>query len=154
MTTSAVRLTARPAWRGSPSTSARPPSWSLPEAVQGCVDAGLGAIGVWREQVAEVGLDQACRVIADAGLRVSSLCRGGFFTTADADEAKAAEASNRAAIEEAAALNAATLVLVRRRPAGRRSRSGRGARSGPSEALERLVALRRRPAGSSWASSR
>jgi sugar phosphate isomerase/epimerase len=87
-------------------------SWSLPEAIRGCVDAGLGAIGIWREQLAEVGLDEACRLVADSGLRVSSLCRGGFFTTVDPGEAAFAEASNREAIEEAAALNAATLVLV------------------------------------------
>ena len=85
-------------------------SWSLPEAVQGCVDAGLGAIGIWREQLAEVGLEEACRLVAESGLRVSSLCRGGFFTYPA--EAQSAEASNREAIEEAAALNAATLVLV------------------------------------------
>ena len=85
-------------------------SWSLPEAVQGCLNAGLGAIGIWREQLAEVGLDEACRLVAESGLRVSSLCRGGFFT--NPDEAQAAEAKNRDAIEEAAALNAATLVLV------------------------------------------
>ena len=66
-------------------------SWSLPEAIQGCVDAGLGAIGIWREQLAEVGLDEACRLVAESGLRVSSLCRGGFFTTADPAEAQAAE---------------------------------------------------------------
>jgi sugar phosphate isomerase/epimerase len=87
-------------------------SWSLPEAIQGCVDAGLGAIGIWREQLAEVGLDQARRLVAESGLRVSSLCRGGFFTAADSAEVATAEARNRAAIEEAAALNAATLVLV------------------------------------------
>ena len=87
-------------------------SWSLPEAIKGCIDAGLGAIGIWREQLAEVGLDQACRLVAESGLRVSSVCRGGFFTTADPAKAAAAEAANREAIEEAAALNAATLVLV------------------------------------------
>jgi sugar phosphate isomerase/epimerase len=87
-------------------------SWSLPEAIQGCVEAGLGAIGVWREQLAEIGLDEAGRLVAESGLRVSSLCRGGFFTTADQAEAEAAEANNRTALEEAAALGAATLVLV------------------------------------------
>ena len=51
-------------------------------------------------------------MIASSGLRVSSLCRGGFFTTADPAEAQAAETNNRAALEEAAALRAATLVLV------------------------------------------
>jgi sugar phosphate isomerase/epimerase len=87
-------------------------SWSLPEAIKGSVDAGLGAIGIWREQLAEVGLDEASRLVAESGLRVSSLCRGGFFTTADPAEAQASEATNREAIEEAATLNAATLVLV------------------------------------------
>src|SRR4029450_3956647 len=85
-------------------------SWSLPEAIKGCLDAGLGAIGIWREQLAEVGLDDACRQVADSGLRVSSLCRRGFFT--NPAEAPNSEAQNREAIEEAAALSAATLVLV------------------------------------------
>ncbi len=85
-------------------------SWSLPEAIKGSVDAGLGAIGIWREQLAEIGIDEACRLVAESGLRVSSLCRGGFFT--NPAEAQTAEARNREAIEEAAALNAATLVLV------------------------------------------
>ena len=113
-------------------------SWSLPEAIQGCVDAGLGAIGIWREQLAEVGLDEACRLVAESGLRVSSLCRGGFFTTADRDEAAAAEATNREAIDEAAALNAATLVLVAGGlPPG--DRDLQAARDRAERAIERLV---------------
>ena len=113
-------------------------SWSLPEAVQGCVDAGLGGIGVWREQVAEVGLDDARRLVAESGLRVSSLCRGGFFTTADPAEARSAEAINREALEEAAALMAATLVLV---PGGLPpgDRDLEAARDRASLAIERLV---------------
>jgi sugar phosphate isomerase/epimerase len=113
-------------------------SWSLPEAIKGCVDAGLGAIGIWREQLAEVGLDEACRLVTDSGLRVSSLCRGGFFTTADWAEAEAAETNNRAAIEEAAALNAVTLVLV---PGGLPpgDRDLQAARDRAARALERLV---------------
>jgi sugar phosphate isomerase/epimerase len=113
-------------------------SWSLPEAVQGCLYAGLGAIGIWREQLAEVGLDQACRLVAESGLRVSSLCRGGFFTAADPAEAAAAEVRNREAIEEAAALNAATLVLVAGGlPAG--DKDLEGARDRAVRAIERLV---------------
>jgi sugar phosphate isomerase/epimerase len=113
-------------------------SWSLPEAIKGCVDAGLGGIGIWREQLAEVGLDEACRLVADSGLRVSSLCRGGFFTTADRAEAEAAATNNRAAIEEAAALNAVTLVLV---PGGLPlgDRDLQAARDRADRALERLV---------------
>jgi sugar phosphate isomerase/epimerase len=113
-------------------------SWSLPEAIQGCVDAGLGAIGVWREQLAEVGFDEGCRLVADAGLRVSSLCRGGFFTAADPAEARAAEASNRKAIDEAAGLSAATLVLVAGGlPTG--DRDLQAARDRAAFAIERLV---------------
>jgi sugar phosphate isomerase/epimerase len=113
-------------------------SWSLPEAIQGCVDAGLGAIGIWREQLAEVGFDEGCRLVADAGLRVSSLCRGGFFTAADPAEAQAAEASNREAIDEAAGLSAATLVLVAGGlPTG--DRDLQAARDRAASAIERLV---------------
>jgi sugar phosphate isomerase/epimerase len=113
-------------------------SWSLPEAINGCVDAGLGAIGIWREQLAEVGLDEACRLVAESGLRVSSLCRGGFFTTADPAAAEAAEINNREAIDEAAALNAATLVLV---PGGLPpgDRDLQAARDRAARAVERLV---------------
>jgi sugar phosphate isomerase/epimerase len=111
-------------------------SWSLPEAIKGCVDAGLGAIGSWREQLAEVGLDEACRLVAESGLRVSSLCRGGFFT--NPAEAETAEAQNREAIDEAAALNTATLVLV---PGGLPpgDRDLEGARNRAARAIERLV---------------
>jgi sugar phosphate isomerase/epimerase len=111
-------------------------SWSLPEAIKGCVEAGLGAIGIWREQLAEVGLDEACRLVAESGLRVSSLCRGGFFTNPAEEET--AEAQNREAIDEAAALNAATLVLV---PGGLPpgDRDLEGARNRAARAIERLV---------------
>jgi sugar phosphate isomerase/epimerase len=111
-------------------------SWSLPEAIEGCVEAGLGAIGIWREQLAEVGLDEACRLVAESGLRVSSLCRGGFFT--NPAEAETAEAQNREAIDEAAALNTATLVLV---PGGLPpgDRDLEGARNRAARAIERLV---------------
>jgi sugar phosphate isomerase/epimerase len=113
-------------------------SWSLPEAIKGCVDAGLGGIGIWREQLAEVGLEEARRLVAASGLRVSSLCRGGFFTTADPQEAQTAEDRNREAIDEAAALNAATVVLV---PGGLPpgDRDLKAARDRAARAIERLV---------------
>ena len=131
-------MTSRPALSRLSLNQRTTASWSLPEAIQGCVDAGLGAIGIWREQLAEVGLDQACRLVAESGLRVSSLCRGGFFTTADPDEVAIAEASNREAIDEAAALNAATLVLVAGGlPPGDKDLDG--ARNRSARAIERLV---------------
>lgn len=88
------------------------PSWSVAEVVAACVRAGVPSVGLWREPVAEVGLATAARLVRDAGLRVSSLCRGGFFPAPDAAGRRRAAAENRAAVYEAAALDAACLVLV------------------------------------------
>lgn len=87
-------------------------AWTLREAIDGCVAAGLPSIGVWREQLAEAGQDNAVTWLADAGLRVSTLCRGGFFTAADPAAVEAAHADNLRALDEAAALGARTLCLV------------------------------------------
>ncbi|MCX5078537.1 sugar phosphate isomerase/epimerase [Streptomyces sp. NBC_00424] len=86
--------------------------WSLPEAVQGCVDAGIPAIGLWRDKVAETGLAQAAKIVRDAGLAVSSLCRGGFLTVDGPDAHRAALVENVRALEEAAELGTDTLVMV------------------------------------------
>jgi len=86
--------------------------WTLAEAVDGTVRAGLGSIGLWRDRVAQAGLVQAATLVADAGLRVSSLCRGGFLTAADNDGARAALADNRAAILEAETLGTSELIMV------------------------------------------
>ena len=84
----------------------------LGQAVALCVRHGIPAIGLWRDRVAETGLAQAAATVRAAGLHVSSLCRGGFFTHADPDARQAALADNRAAITEAAELGADALVLV------------------------------------------
>ncbi|MBY8874559.1 sugar phosphate isomerase/epimerase [Micromonospora sp. PLK6-60] len=80
--------------------------WPLPELVAGCVDAGVAAVGLWREDLAAYGVAPAAALVRDAGLTVTSLCRGGFFDAPDwYDE-------NRRAIDEAATLGAPVLVLV------------------------------------------
>jgi sugar phosphate isomerase/epimerase len=84
----------------------------LAEAAALCVRHDIPAIGLWRDRVAEAGLAQAAAIVRRAGLRVSSLCRGGFFTHADAGARQAALADNRAALAEAAGLGTGTLVLV------------------------------------------
>jgi sugar phosphate isomerase/epimerase len=85
---------------------------SLPGAVDLCVRHEIPAIGLWRDRVAELGLASSAAAVRAAGLHVSSLCRGGFFTHADADARAAALADNRAAIAEAAELGADALILV------------------------------------------
>ena len=84
----------------------------LREAVELCVRHEIPAIGLWRDRVAEAGLAEAAAVVRASGLRVSSLCRGGFFTAADPDGRRAALTDNLAALTEAAELGTDTLVLV------------------------------------------
>jgi sugar phosphate isomerase/epimerase len=84
----------------------------LKETVALCVRHDIPAIGLWRDRVAETGLAEAAAAVRAAGLQVSSLCRGGFFTQADPDGRRAARADNLAAIAEAAELGTDTLVLV------------------------------------------
>jgi sugar phosphate isomerase/epimerase len=82
------------------------------EAVELCARHEIPAIGLWREHVARAGLPAAAAAVRAAGLSVSSLCRGGFFTHADPAARRAAIADSKAALAEAAALGAGTLVLV------------------------------------------
>ncbi|MER0480044.1 sugar phosphate isomerase/epimerase family protein [Streptomyces sp. Edi2] len=86
--------------------------WSLPELADGCARAGVRGVGLWRAPVQEYGVAAAARLVRDAGLRVTSLCRGGFLTAPDPGERAAALDDNRAAVDEAAALGTDTLVLV------------------------------------------
>ncbi|MFF4409373.1 sugar phosphate isomerase/epimerase family protein [Streptomyces sp. NPDC001262] len=112
--------------------------WSLPELVSGCTAAGVRHVGLWREPVQAYGLRAAARLVREAGLAVSSLCRGGFLTAADPAERIAAVDDNRAAIEEAAVLGTGTLVLVcGGLPPG--SRDLHGARERIADALGELA---------------
>ena len=81
----------------------------LPEALDACVRHDVGAIALWRDKIAAVGLDRAVELVAASGVRVSSVCRGGMFTTGDPADVLA---DNRRAVDEAAALGADALVLV------------------------------------------
>ncbi|KUF17286.1 sugar phosphate isomerase/epimerase family protein [Streptomyces silvensis] len=85
---------------------------SLPDLVTACADLGVRGVGLWREPVKEYGVEAAARLVRAAGLRVTTLCRGGFLTAVDPGERARALADNRAAVEEAAALGTDTLVLV------------------------------------------
>ncbi|MFF0945461.1 sugar phosphate isomerase/epimerase family protein [Kocuria sp. CPCC 205300] len=85
---------------------------TLQQAVDATARAGLGHIGVWRDRVAEAGLENAARIISRAGLQVSSLCRGGFLTAADEEGQRAVLEDNRAAIREAEALGTGELIMV------------------------------------------
>lgn len=86
--------------------------WSLPELAEGCAKAGVTGVGLWREPVQKYGVAAAAELVRNAGLTVTSLCRGGFFTATEPEARATALADNRRAIDEAATLGTDTLVLV------------------------------------------
>ncbi|MEV7243904.1 sugar phosphate isomerase/epimerase family protein [Streptomyces sp. NPDC093248] len=110
---------------------------SLPELVDSCVRLGVPGVGLWREPVRSYGVEATAKLVRDAGLTVTTLCRGGFLTATSPGERAAALADNRRAIEEAAALGTDTLVLVSGGlPSG--SKDLRAARERVADALAEL----------------
>jgi len=110
--------------------------WSLREAIDGCARAGIPAIGIWRDKLAEAGVEAAARMMREAGLHVSSVCRGGMFPAATAAERAARIDDNRRAIDEAAALAADVLVLVCGAAPDKDIRAGRAM---VADAIEQLI---------------
>ncbi|MGW4990527.1 sugar phosphate isomerase/epimerase family protein [Streptomyces mirabilis] len=110
---------------------------SMPELVESCLELGIQGVGLWREPVQSYGLDATAKLVRDAGLAVTTLCRGGFFTAIDPQERARALDDNRAAVDEAATLGTDTLVLVSGGlPAG--SKDLHGARERIADALGEL----------------
>ncbi|MFJ8081289.1 sugar phosphate isomerase/epimerase family protein [Streptomyces sp. NPDC096205] len=111
---------------------------SLPELVAACGELGITQVGLWREPVQEYGLDAAAKLVRDAGLTVTTLCRGGFLTAIEPGARAQALDDNRRAVDEAATLGTDTLVLVSGGlPAG--SKDLHGARERIADALGELA---------------
>ena len=85
--------------------------WSLEQTVRNCSTSGISFIGVWRHKL-DGDATKASAMIRKEGLRVSSLCRGGWFSAPTAEERRQRIADNRLAIEEAVLLGAPVLVIV------------------------------------------
>ncbi|RZU42922.1 sugar phosphate isomerase/epimerase family protein [Edaphobacter modestus] len=84
---------------------------TLREVIDACRRSGIEWIGPWRHAL---GDDPAAvgRELRDAGLRVSSLCRGGMFPAATAADRRKRIDDNLRAIDEASAVGTDLLVLV------------------------------------------
>ncbi|MBT0959153.1 sugar phosphate isomerase/epimerase [Alphaproteobacteria bacterium KMM 3653] len=85
--------------------------WNLAQCIEGCARHGFGGIAPWRDKLHEMGVTDAARAIREAGLQVSGLCRGGWFTESGVLD-QAVIDDNRRAVDEAAELNAECLVMV------------------------------------------
>lgn len=84
----------------------------LPVAVAEYARVGATGITVWRDALDLLGVKESARVVRESGLKMVSLCRGGFFVSPEAaGRAKAVE-ENLAILDEAAELGAPVIVYV------------------------------------------
>jgi sugar phosphate isomerase/epimerase len=86
--------------------------WSLREAIEGYAARDIRGISVWRNKLAECGVDEAARILKDNGMTVTGVCRGGMFPANGDAGRRAALDDNRSAVDEAAAIDAQCLVMV------------------------------------------
>jgi sugar phosphate isomerase/epimerase len=84
----------------------------LEQLLRECRELEIPYVGLWRDKVHEMGIERARALIAPAGPKVSSLCRGGFFPYDDEAQRRKSIEENRKVIDEAAALGAQLVVLV------------------------------------------
>ena len=86
--------------------------WTLREAIEGYATKDIRGISVWRDKLAECGVDEAARILKDNNMTVTGLCRGGMFPANDDAGRQAALDDNHRAVDEAAAIVAQCLVMV------------------------------------------
>lgn len=86
--------------------------WNIEIAIEQYAKAGVHGITVWRDTLEGRSIPAVRRQMRDAGLQVVSLCRGGFFPSAEKTKREAALEDNLQAVEEAAELGAPSIVLV------------------------------------------
>jgi sugar phosphate isomerase/epimerase len=104
-------LSGGPAWLSLNWATVRE-QWDLRAAIEGCARHGIPGIAPWREPLQALGVGEAARMIRDHGLTVTGLCRAGMFPAADDSGRRAAIDEVRRAIDEAAAIGAACLVIL------------------------------------------
>jgi sugar phosphate isomerase/epimerase len=85
--------------------------WSFEEDVAQYQAAGVSAMGVWRQKLADVGDDKGAEILAEAGLVASSLQWAGGFTGSDGHTHEESLADARQAIVTAATLRAGCLII-------------------------------------------
>ena len=86
--------------------------WSLNQCLSNYERVGIPAISVWRNVIENEDLSAVKKRIANAGISIASLVRGGFFTGTDKATRNKAIDENKQILEEAAAIGAPLVVLV------------------------------------------
>jgi sugar phosphate isomerase/epimerase len=86
--------------------------WSIEVAAKEYAENGVKGITVWRDALSGRDIKQTGSMLREHGLKVVSLCRGGFFPSTDTSRRKAAIDDNLKAIDEASVLGTDMIVLV------------------------------------------
>jgi sugar phosphate isomerase/epimerase len=86
--------------------------WELETAAARYAAAGVKGITVWRQALEGRDPAAAGRLLREHGLSIVSLCRGGFFPSAQAAGRQKAIDDNKRIVDEAHALGAPLIVLV------------------------------------------
>lgn len=86
--------------------------WLLRQCCEAYARRGIGGVSVWDDAYADIGSDEARRIIEGSGLGVPALVRGGFFTSLDEQERTQSLDHNRRLLDDAAVIGAEMLVLV------------------------------------------
>jgi len=112
--------------------------WSFEEDVTRYQAAGIEAIGVWRQKLADFGEEKGIKLLAKSGLKVSNLLWAGGFTGSDGHSYHESLADAREAVQLAAALSADCVVVY---SGGRNGHTQNHARRLFASALEELLPL-------------
>ncbi len=86
--------------------------WDIETAIEKYSHAGVEGISIWQQAVEGKDLQLIQEKVKNAGMKVVSYVRGGFFPSLDPEKRDSAIAHNQKMIEEAAALGAPLLVMV------------------------------------------
>jgi sugar phosphate isomerase/epimerase len=85
--------------------------WSFEKDVERYRAAGISAIGVWRQKLADVGEEKGAALLAASGLTASSLQWAGGFTGSDGRSHEESLEDGRQAIRVAEILHAGCLII-------------------------------------------
>ena len=87
-------------------------TWTIEEAAKNYAANGVKGITVWRNALHGRNIKRTGEMLRQRGLKVVSLCRGGFFPDRELSKRQVALDDNRRAIEEASDLGTELIVLV------------------------------------------
>lgn len=86
--------------------------WAIEEAAKRYRASGVNGITVWRDALESRNITRTGQLLRDEGLKIVSLCRGGFFPHVEKAKRATAITDNKIAIAEAVQLGAPVVVLV------------------------------------------